>query len=459
MRRARTRLDDERCESTRNCWSPGPLLGKGAIHKGYNSRLDYRGSFLCSLHPLRQLYLPLVLEQGWSDNRTLGSCRQSRPRTVSCRADTERLQRRRAACQFERCRLRLYLSSATEGGLRSQGPAELTHDCPVRVSPNNRPLPAILSILSHSNDRRHSGRARNPRLPRNRIAACSGHHALARPRNRGTEETMAKPVHRPCPGSESASDYSANSWNPLRDRGCYQGPAERACCNCQCRPGERDPGRARLSRRSSIAVCLAWRISGSRCTDGTRTFLRTSRSLNTRRGKIRSPEPNFPAGPAWKVDLVDSSTEREDSDQQDSRSPGSLHQRHVPLRLPGHLCIVRVFPVFTDLVSLHPLHHRILRVRDSVSVDRERAPLDPEIITRQYAEIRERSLPGAGCTFADLSYPSYHSSGCSPGLESAVHAVVVAGRGLGASRRVGDCGDYNGWGNVLRITIRPEQRG
>src|SRR5438445_2968102 len=253
MRRARTRLDDERCESTRNCWNPGPILGKGAIHQGYNSRINYRRSFLCSLHPLRQLYLPFVLEQGWLDNRPLGGRRQSRPCTVSRWADTERLQWRRATCQFERCRLCLYLSSATAGGLRSQGPAQLTHDSAVRVSPDYRPLLAILRILSYSNDYRHSGRARNSRLPRNWIAACRGHHALARTRDRGAEETVAKPVHRTCLGSESAPDYSATSWNSRGSRGCYEGPAERACRNCQCRSCQRDPGRARLSRMPSSA--------------------------------------------------------------------------------------------------------------------------------------------------------------------------------------------------------------
>src|SRR5438105_2461267 len=199
-------------------------------------------------------------------------------------------------------------------------------------------------------DYRHSGRARNPSLPRNRIAARSGHHALARTRNRGTEETLEKHVHRTCLGSESASDYTTHSRNPRRDCGSYQGPAEWTCCNCQRRSCQRDSGRARLYRGSSVAVCLARRVSGSRCKDGTRTLLRTSRSLNARRGKIRSPEPNLPAGPAWKIDLVDSTAKREDSDQQDPRGTGALHQRHVPLRVPSHLCIVRVFPVVADLV-------------------------------------------------------------------------------------------------------------
>src|SRR6266516_3342375 len=94
---ARTRLDDERCESTRNCWNPGPILGKGTFHQGYDTRPNYWRSFLCNLHPLRQFYVPLVLEQGRLDNRPLGSCRQSRPRTISRWADTERLQWRRAA--------------------------------------------------------------------------------------------------------------------------------------------------------------------------------------------------------------------------------------------------------------------------------------------------------------------------------------------------------------------------
>src|SRR5439155_22457793 len=105
---------------------------------------------------------------------------------------------------------------------------------------------------------------------------------------------------------------------------------------------------------------MAWSVSGSRCKHGTRTLLRTSRSLNARRGKIRSPEPNFTVRPAREVDLVDSAAEREDSDQPDPRGTSALHQRHVPLRLSRHLCTVRVFPVFTDLVSLHSLHHRFL---------------------------------------------------------------------------------------------------
>src|SRR6266487_635199 len=128
-RRARTRLDDERCESTRNCWNPGPILGKGTFHQGYDTRPNYWRSFLCNL----------------------------------------------------------------------------------------RPLLAILGILSHSNDCRHSGRTRNSRLPRNRIAARRGHHALARPRNRRAEETVEKPLHRTRLGSESASHYSTDSWNPCRD--------------------------------------------------------------------------------------------------------------------------------------------------------------------------------------------------------------------------------------------------
>src|SRR6266705_17996 len=50
--------------------------------------------------------------------------------------------------------------------------------------------------------------------------------------------------------------YSANSRDSRRDCGCHQGSAERARRNCQCRSCQRDPGRARLYPRSSVAVCL-----------------------------------------------------------------------------------------------------------------------------------------------------------------------------------------------------------
>src|SRR5207244_5717563 len=100
-----------------------------------------------------------------------------------------------------------------------------------------------------------------------------------------------------------------------------------------------------------------------------RTLLRTSRSLNARRGKIRSPEPNFTVRPAREVDLVDSATEREDSDQQDPRGTGALHQRHVPLRLSRRLRTDRVVAVFTDLVSLHFLISTVLRFGVMFCVD------------------------------------------------------------------------------------------
>src|SRR6267143_6671983 len=92
------------------------------------------------------------------------------------------------------CLLRRFLL----GGLRRQGPAQLTDTRAVRVSADNRPLPPVRCVLPYSDVYRCSGRTCDSRLPRNRTIASRRHHTLARPWDGSAEEAVEKHLHSAC---------------------------------------------------------------------------------------------------------------------------------------------------------------------------------------------------------------------------------------------------------------------
>src|SRR5713101_7296309 len=139
--------------------------------------------------------MPLLHQPGRLDCWPLGGSGKPHPGTVSCWADSERVQRRRAACEFERRRLRIYFASSSAGSLRRQGPAELADNSAIRVSADNRALPAFLRVLPHSDVYSYPGWTCNSRLSRNRTASSRRHYTLARPWDRGAEEALEKQLH------------------------------------------------------------------------------------------------------------------------------------------------------------------------------------------------------------------------------------------------------------------------
>ncbi len=117
---------------------------------------------------------------------------------------------------------------------------------------------------------------------------------------------------------------------------------------------------------------------------------------------------------------------------------GAVHQRRFSLRFHDHLRSLRLLPVFADLVSLHPLHNRVFRFRDSFSVDREGTALDSEIVTSQHAEVRERSVSSSWHALAILSRPRNRCRGRSIDSGRIVPALALTRRDTSTSRRTRD---------------------
>src|SRR6266571_1132975 len=92
------------------------------------------------------------------------------------------------------------------------------------------------------------------------------------------------------------------------------------------------------------------------------------------------------------LSMVCCETEGADSDQPYPRGESIVRQRNVLVGLSCHLRVVGLFPVFAYLVSIHPLHHRIIRVRYRFQMDRERTSMDSEIITCKHEALCERGV-------------------------------------------------------------------
>ena len=89
-------------------------------------------------------------------------------------------------------------------------------------------------------------------------------------------------------------------------------------------------------------------------------------------------------------------------------------------------------------------------------MDREGTALDPEVVTCQYAEIRERSLSSSRHAPAVLSSPSSRCRGRSIDSGRIVPALALTRRDPSTSRRTRDSWHYNGRRSVLRIEVWTE---
>src|SRR5213592_1459614 len=100
--------------------------------------------------------------------------------------------------------------------------------------------------------------------------------------------------------------------------------------------------------------------------------------------------------------MVCCEAEGADSDQPDPRGAGIVRQRNVLVGISCHLRVVWFFPVFTYLVSLHPLYHRIVRFWYRFQMDREGTSLDSEIIACKHEALCERGVSRQACAVAVL---------------------------------------------------------